>query len=181
MKVKKTARAVGKGLLWALVPMAAWHRVRETKQSWQRIAEMTRRGKYVPRPEEITEHQASQMELADAGREIVLQMEEHERFEYIAAELGFDDEAVEEKKHALARSHAIRLCILIFTAISTVGLGLIFGLIPVVFGSAACMYLTASCVKTTCLYIQLEDRALWTMATVTRREGFWRRVLWFLE
>jgi len=182
MKVRDTARKVGKGIVWAVFPVQAWRNLVSTKDSVKRIARMARRGKTVL-PEEMNELQLKRYELEQVGREIVLSLEEHERFEYMAEQLGWDDQAQAEKIRALSRSHAIRFCLLIFTVIMTFGLTVKFGFRPFVYGSAAAMYLTAACVKTTCLYTQLQERALWSLRQLVTRPNFWiwRRAFWFLD
>lgn len=182
MKIRETARKVGKGIVWAIFPMQAWRNLVSTKDSVKRIAEMARRGKTV-RPEEMDELQLKRYELEQVGREMVLGLEEHDRFEYMAEQLGWSEQAVAEKARTLARSHAIRFCLLIFTVIITIGLTIKFGFRPLVYGSAAAMYLTAACIKTTCLYTQLEERALWSLRQLATRPNFWiwRRAFWFLD
>jgi len=182
MNIRDTARKVGKGILWAVLPVQAWRNLVSTKDSVKRIAQMARRGKTL-RPEEMNELQLKRYELEQVGREIVLGLEEHERFEYMAEQLGWDEEGLAEKTRALARSHAIRFCLLIFTVIITVGLTIKFGFRPLVYGSAAAMYLTAACMKTTCLYTQLQERALWSLLQLATRPKFWlwRRAFWFLD
>jgi hypothetical protein len=182
MKIRDTARKVGKGIVWAVFPIQAWRNLVSTKDSVKRIAEMARRGKTV-RPEEMDDVQLKRYELEQIGREIVLGLEEHERFEYMAQQLGWNDQALAEKKRALARSHAIRFCLLIFTVIITIGLTVKFGFRPLVYGSAAAMYLTAACIKTTCLHTQLQERALWSLRQIVTRPKFWiwRRAFWFLD
>jgi hypothetical protein len=182
MKIRETARKVGKGVLWAVFPVAAWRNLKSTKESLTRIREMARRGKTVP-PEEMTDTQLKRHELEMQGREIVLGMEEHDRFNYMADQLGWTAEALSEKMRALARGHTIRFCILIFTVIITIGLAILFGFKPVIYGSAAVLYLTATCIKTTCLYTQLQERALWSLVQLIRRPNawIWRRAFWFLD
>ncbi|MBY0242569.1 MAG: hypothetical protein K2X55_24975 [Burkholderiaceae bacterium] len=182
MNIRNTARKVGKGILWALFPVQAWRNLVSTKDSVRRIAQMARRGKTV-RPEEMTELQLKRYELEQVGREIVLELEEHERFEYMAQQLGWDEAGLVEKARALTRAHAIRFCLLIFTVIITIGLTAKFGLRPFIYGSAAALYLTAACIKTTCLYTQLQERALWSLPQLVTRPKFWiwRRAFWFLD
>lgn len=182
MNIRDTARKVGKGIVWAVFPVQAWRNLVSTKDSVKRIAQMARRGKTL-RPEEMNELQLKRYELEQVGREIVLCLEEHERFEYMAEQLGWDEASLVEKTRALSRSHAIRFCLLIFTAIITVGLTIKFGFRPLVYGSAAAMYLTAACIKTTCLYTQLQERALWSLRQLAARPKFWiwRRAFWFLD
>lgn len=182
MNIRDTARKVGKGILWAVFPVQAWRNLVSTKDSVKRIAQMARRGRTL-RPEEMNELQLKRYELEQVGREIVLGLEEHERFEYMAGQLGWDEEGLAEKTRALARSHAIRFCLLIFTVIITVGLTIKFGFRPLVYGSAAAMYLTAACIKTTCLYTQLQERALWSLLQLATRPKLWlwRRAFWFLD
>lgn len=182
MKIRDTARKVGKGILWAVLPVQAWRNIVSTKDSVKRIAQMARRGKTV-RPEEMDELQLKRYELEQVGREIVLGLEEHERFEYMAQELGWDEAGLAEKARALARAHAIRFCLLIFTVIITFGLTFKFGMRPFIYGSAAALYLTAACIKTTCLYTQLQERALWSLRQLATRPNLWlwRRAFWFLD
>jgi hypothetical protein len=182
MKIRDTARKVGKGIVWAVFPVQAWRNLVSTKESVTRIAQMARRGKTV-RPEEMDDIQLKRYELEQVGRELVLELEEHERFEYMAEQLGWDDQALAEKARALIRAHAIRFCLLIFTVIVTAGLTARFGFRPLVYGSAASLYLTAACVKTTCLYTQLHERALWSLRQLAGRPDFWiwRRAFWFLD
>lgn len=181
MKPREAAKTVLKGAAYALLPVVAFRHVVATKESIGRIRVMAGRGKTAPRPEELSADERSRHELEEQGREIVLALEEHERFDYMAAQLGWTEETLVKKKRELARAHTIRLCLLIFSVIFTGGLAYLFGFRPVVFGSAAAMYLTASCVKTTCLYVQVDERALWSMPQVVKREGFWKQALWFLE
>lgn len=182
MKIRDAARKVGKGVLWAVFPVQAWRNLVSTKDSVKRIAEMSRRGKTV-RPDEMNEIQLKRYELEQVGREMVLSLEEHERFNYMAEQLGWTEQALAEKQRALARGHAIRFCLLIFTLIITIGLSIKFGLRPLIYGSAASMYLTAACVKTTCLYTQLRERALWSLRQLVMRPKLWiwRRAFWFLD
>lgn len=182
MKVREAARKVGKGVLWAVFPVAAWRNLVSTKESLIRIREMARRGK-TARPEDMNDIELKRHELEMQGREIVLGLEEHDRFEYMAEQLGWTEDALSEKMRALARGHAIRFCLLIFTIIITFGLSLLFGFRPVVYGSAAALYLTATCVKTTCLYTQLQERALWSLTQIITRPNawIWRRAFWFLD
>lgn len=182
MKIRETARKVGKGILWAVFPVQAWRNLVSTKDSVKRIAQMARRGKTI-RPEEMDEVQLKRYELEQVGREIVLGLEEHDRFDYMAEQLGWDEAGLADKSRALARSHAIRFCLLIFTVIITTGLTIKFGFRPLIYGSAAAMYLTATCIKTTCLYTQLQERALWSLYQLAARPNFWiwRRAFWFLD
>lgn len=182
MKIRETARKVGKGILWAVFPVQAWRNLVSTKDSVKRIAEMARRGKTV-RPEEMNEVQLKRHELEEVGREMVLELEEHDRFEYMAQELKFTDADIVEKMRALAKGHAIRFCLLIFAIIITVGLTFRFGIRPFIYGSAATLYLTAACIKTACLYTQLQERALWSLRQLIARPNMWiwRRAFWFLD
>lgn len=182
MKIRDTARKVGKGIVWAVLPVQAWRNLVSTKDSVKRIAEMARRGKTV-RPDEMSEIQLKRYELEQVGREIVLGLEEHERFDYMAEKLGWTEEAHAEKIRALARGHAIRFCLLVFTVIISIGLTIKFGFRPLVFGSAATLYLTAACIKTTCLHTQLQERALWSLRQILGRPNMWvwRRSFWFLD
>lgn len=182
MKIREAARKVGKGALWALFPVAAWRNLVSTKESITRIREMARRGK-TARPENMSDIELKRHELEMEGREIVLGLEEHDRFVYMAEQLGWTEEALREKMRALARGHAIRFCLLIFTVIITVGLAVMFGFRPIIYGSAAAFYLTAACVKTTCLYTQLQERALWSLTQIITRPNawIWRRAFWFLD
>lgn len=182
MKIRETARKVGKGLLWALFPVAAWRNLVSTKESISRIVEMAKRGK-TARPEDMTEIELKRHELEAVGREIVLGLEAHDRFEYMAEQLGWNDEAIAEKMRALSRAHAMRFCLLVFTVIITIGLAFMFGFRPVVFGSAATLYLSATSIKTACLYTQLQERALWSLTQILARPNawIWRRAFWFLD
>jgi hypothetical protein len=182
MKIREAARKVGKGALWALFPLAAWRNIVSTKESVTRIREMARRGNTV-RPEDMNEIQLKRHELEMEGREIVLSLEEHERFDYMAEQLRWTEDALSEKMRALSRGHAIRFCLLIFTIIFTIGLAVMFGFRPIVYGSAATLYLTATCIKTTCLYTQLQERALWSFTQIIARPNawIWRRAFWFLD
>lgn len=182
MKIREAARKVGRGVLWAVFPVAAWRNIVSTKESITRIREMARRGKTV-RPEEMDDIQLKRHELEMEGREIVLGLEEHDRFDYMAEQLGWTEEALREKSRALSRGHAIRFCLLIFTVIITIGLAIMFGFRPIIYGSAAALYLTATCVKTTCLYTQLRERALWSLTQLIARPNawLWRRAFWFLD
>lgn len=182
MKIREAARKVGKGVIWAVVPVAAWRNLVSTKESLTRIREMARRGRTVL-PEEMSDTQLKRYELEIEGREIVLGLEEHERFVYMAEQLGWTEEALSEKMRALSRGHAIRLCILIFTVIISIGLAFMFGFRPVIYGSAAAFYLAAICIKTTCLFTQLQERALWSLVQIVRRPDawIWRRAFWFLD
>lgn len=181
MKIRETARRVGKGVLWAVFPVAAWRNIVSTKESITRIKEMARRGKTV-RLDEMDDIQLRRHELEMEGREIVLKLEEHDRFDYMAEQLGWTEEAVSEKMRALSRGHAIRFCLLIFTVVISVGLAIMFGVRPIIYGSAAALYLTATCVKTTSLYTQLQERALWSLTQLVARPNawIWRRAFWFL-
>lgn len=182
MKIREAARKVGKGVVWGVFPVAAWRNIVSTKESITRIREMARRGRTV-RPEEMNDIQLKRHELEMEGREIVLGLEEHDRFDYMAEQLGWTEAALSEKMRALARGHSIRFCLLIFTIIITVGLAILFGFRPVIYGSAAVLYLTAACIKTTCLYTQLQERALWSLSQITKRPNawIWRRAFWFLD
>lgn len=182
MKIRETARKVGKGVLWAVFPVAAWRNIVSTKESIARIRDMARRGRTV-RPEEMDDIQLKRHELEMEGREIVLALEEHDRFDYMAEQLGWTEEALAEKMRALSRGHAIRFCLLVFTVILTIGLAVLFGIRPVIYGSAATLYLTATCIKTTCLYTQLQERALWSFTQIISRPNgwIWRRAFWFLD
>jgi hypothetical protein len=182
MTIRDTARKVGKGVLWLVFPVQAWRNLVSTKDSVKRIAEMARRGK-TARPEQMNDVQLKRHELEQIGRELVLDLEEHERFEYMAEQLKFTDDAIAEKMRALTRAHAIRFCLLIFAAILTCGLTVKFGIRPFVYGSAAMLYLSAACIKTTCLYTQLDERALWSLRQLIARPKMWiwRRAFWFLN
>lgn len=182
MKFRDTARKVGRGVLWLVFPVQAWRNLVSTKDSVKRIVEMARRGKTV-RPEEMNDVQLKRHELEQIGRELVLELEEHERFEYMAERLNFTDNAIAEKMRALTRAHAIRFCLLIFAIIITFGLTVRFGIRPFVYGSAATLYLTATCIKTACLYTQLQERALWSLRQLIARPRMWiwRRAFWFLD
>lgn len=183
MKIKKALNTVGKGMMWAVLPVYAWKKLVSTKESLGRIRDMAHRGKAERPVEEMTELERKRFDLEQAGREIVMQLEEHDRFEYMAYELNWTEALIQEKMKVLARAHAIRFCLLVFTVILTAGLSYKFGLRPLIYGSAASMYLVAACIKTTCFYTQLNDRALWSMVQVIKRPRFWiwRRALWFLE
>lgn len=182
MKMREAARKVGRGVLWAVFPVQAWRNLVSTKDSVKRIAEMSRRGRTVL-PEEMNDIQLKRYELEQVGREMVLCLEEHDRFAFMAQELGWTEQALVEKQRALARGHAIRFCLLVFTIIITVGLTIKFGFRPLVYGSAASLYLTAACVKTTCLYTQMQERALWSLRQLVSRPNMWiwRRAFWFLD
>lgn len=182
MKIRETARKFGKGVLWAVFPVQAWRNLVSTKDSIKRIAHMARRGRTL-RPEDMNEAQLKKHEVEQIGREMVLDLEEHERFEFMAEQLKFSDADIEQKMRAMVKAHAIRLCLLIFTVIITIGLTFKFGLRPFVYGSAATLYLTASCIKTVCLYTQLQERALWNLRQLIARPGMWiwRRAFWFLD
>ncbi|MGX9718414.1 hypothetical protein ACWYXJ_29725 [Janthinobacterium lividum] len=182
MNIRDAARKVGKGIIWAILPVYAWRKLISTKDSVSRIADMARRGN-TPRAEDMHGLELERYELEQKGREIVLGLEEHERFEYMAGQLGFTDDVIAEKMRALGRAHAIRFCLLIFTLVITIGLTYRFGFRPFVFGSAATLYLSATCVKTACLYTQLEERALWSFGQLIGRAKMWiwRRSFWFLD
>lgn len=184
MTVRQKMRAVGKGILWAVFPVHSIRQLISTKDSLVRIYEMARRGKTrdPQKVTELSEIERKRFELEEEGREIVLQLEEHDRFLYMATSLGWTEEALEKEMSALSRSHMFRYCLLVFTIVLSLGLTVKFGFRPFVFGSAASLYLTAVCVKTACLYTQLEERALWSFAQLMKRPNFWiwRRALWIL-
>jgi len=185
MTLRSNMRKVGKGILWAVFPVYAWKKLVSTKESFIRMRDMARRGKtrQVPPIEELTEVERKDYELEAEGRALVLQLEVHDRFYYMATQLGMTDVEIETKMHALSRSHTFRFCLLLFTLVLTIGLSLVFGIRPAVFGSAASLYLTAVFLKTACLYTQLEERALWSFADLMKRPGLWiwRRTFWFLR
>lgn len=183
MAIRETAKKVKKGLLWAIFPLYAVQKLRETKDSVGRIIEMGRRGNTPVDPDSLSEVQRKRYDLEQEGRGVVLEMEEHQRFEYMANELGWDEAAIEAKMRTLARAHAIRFCLLVFTVIITIGLTAKHGIRPLVFGSAATFYLAATCVKSACLHTQLKERALWSLLQVISRPGrwIWRRAFWFLD
>ena len=183
MKIRKALQTVGKGIMWAVLPVYAWKKIVATKESLVRIREMAHRGRTIRDPEAMSELERKRYELEQEGREVVLGMEEHERFAYMASALGWTEDTIREKMKVFARAHAIRYCLLVFTVILTAGLTYRYGIRPLIYGSAASMYLTTACVKTACFYTQMEERALWSLVQVVKRPRFWiwRRALWFLE
>ncbi len=184
MTVRQKMRVVGKGILWAVFPVHAFRQIVSTKDSLVRIYQMARRGKTrdAEAITELSDIDRKRYELEAEGRDLVLQLEEHDRFIYMANALDWTEEAIEKEMRALARSHMFRYCLLIFTVVLSLGLTVKFGLRPFVFGSAASLYLIAACVKTACLYTQLEERALWSLGQIVKRPGLWilRRALWIL-
>jgi hypothetical protein len=184
MTLRKKMRGIGKGVLWAVLPVYAFQKLVSTKESLVRIREMARRGKTrdVRSPDELSEVERKRWELEAEGREIVLHLEVHDRFVYMATQMGWTEEIISSEMRALSKAHAFRFCLLLFTLVLDVGLTIRFGFRPFVFGSGAALYLSAVCLKTACLYTQLDERALWSFSDLMTRPNFWiwRRAFWFL-
>lgn len=180
--MKDNFKKVGKGVLWAVLPVSAWKQLKSSKDSVGRIIDLARRRGVKRDPSEMSEVELAKHKVEEAGRAFVLQMEEHDRFEYMARELGWTREAIEKEARSLARGHAIRFSLLVFCLVMGVGLTAMFGFRPFVFGSAAALYLSATCIRTACMYTQLNERALWSLRQLTLRPNFWlwRRAFWFL-
>jgi hypothetical protein len=190
MSTKKSKlRTVGKGLLWAFLPMQAWQNLLESKRSIGRMWSMIRDRNAAPfaHPEEMTESELkraeAQAEAVEQGKEIILKLSPRDRFELYYKELGWTPESLATQKKALARSHAIRLCMLIFTALISPALAVKQGWWILIYCAGGTAFLSTLCIKSACFFTQIEERALWAFKDLCARPNFWllKRSFWFLE
>lgn len=156
------------------LPMGALKHAKESKDSLVRIGKMLKTGRAVE-PEGMEadpEHLAHQQEV-QSGKAMYMALEEHDRFEAYVVDLGWTQQDIDNQATALKRSHLFRFALII----------LLLTLLPYFLFTGSfktCMFIVAmvmftgiSCIKTTCFLVQLEERALWSFATLRARPGFW--------
>lgn len=166
--------------------MAAFKRVVDTKDSFTRIKRMLRGERLYE--EQLSEEEAAdrreQMKQVKVGREIVMGMEEHDRFEFMYQEMGWDEESLAYQKNAIVRSHAFRLSILFLLVLLMPAIVYKFGWWVLFYTLSLSIYLCVVCLKSTCFYTQLDERALWSFKQLReRRPKFWlyKRAFWYLN
>lgn len=175
-------KKVRKGMAWAFLPMAAYESLKETYYSVGRIKQMLKTGKKVDPDVPKTEKEIEVEEIAEEGRQIILEMSARERFEYLYAHMKWTEKELAEQKKALSNSHAIRFCLLLLLLILSPALIIKYGPLLLIYVLCVGFYLSLMCVKSTAMLIQLEDRALWSFKELRQQLGnkLWIRSLWFL-
>lgn len=175
-------KKVRKGVAWVFLPMAAVESMKEAYHSWGRIGQMLKSGKKVDPDVPKTDKEIEIEEIAEEGRQIILEMSAKDRFEYLYSHMKWTEKELAEQKKALSNSHAIRFCLLLLLVILSPALVIKYGPLLAVYVLCVGFYLALMCVKSTVMLIQLEDRALWSFKELRQQLGkkLWIRSLWFL-
>lgn len=180
-----------KVLTEVIFPMQAIRSFRESGRSLKRTAAMLKTGKPLApssdiqkqAPVEETEEAAeSEHELLARGREIVLSLEPQARFEAMAAGLKVTQADIERKMVAMSRAHAVRLCFLYFCVFMLPALGIKVGGWALFADLVFVFSLSIRCLRSGCLYTQLEERSLIEFGDFIKRPPMWvlARVFWFV-
>lgn len=180
---RKKKRLIRRGIMQAFLPMYAVKSLSEAKDGVGRIVQMIRTGKPVDREGNVQEVPQEEIDLIESGKEKVLALDVHTRFEYYYEQLGWDEESLAEQKKAIYRSHLIRYSILLICLILYPVIWIQYGFVRSLFTLSVIAYLTVTCIKAACFYTQLEERALWSFAQLRARPNHWllKRAFWFLE
>lgn len=176
---------VRNGLAWVFLPMQAVRSVKESGQSISRSLRMLKRGRMIVADDDadLSPIRQADVELLEEGREVVLKMEEHDRFAFMATALKWSESELEAQKKALNRSHTIRISLLYFLVMLYPFLCFIYGWKMCIYLTCTAIYLSLMCLKATCLYVQMEERALWSFRSLWSRPHFWllKKSVWFLS
>lgn len=178
-------RRVSKGIAYTLLPLSAVDSLRRARASWSRSFEMIRTGDAVPFEETVEEKKERAVEraLVDMGKAVVLALEPHERFAYLAEQYGWTEEELVAQKQAIQGSHALRLSLTFVFVLLTPFFYRMFGLHAGLTSLAVVMFLASICLKSACFFIQIEERALWSTSQLRARPGWWlyKRAFWYLD
>lgn len=180
-----------KVLTEVIFPMQAIRSFRESGRSLKRTATMLKTGKPLApssesqkqQPAEEAEEVAkSEQELLARGREIVLSLEPEARFEAMAVGLNVTQADIDQKMVAMARAHAVRLCFLYFCVFMLPALGIKVGGWAFFADMVFVFSLSIRCLRSGCLYTQLEERSLIEFGDFIKRPPMWvlARVFWFV-
>jgi hypothetical protein len=180
-----------KVLTEVIFPMQAIRSFRESGRSLKRTATMLKTGKPLApssesqkqQPAEEAEEVAkSEQDLLARGREIVLSLYPEARFEAMAVGLNVTPADIDQKMVAMARAHAVRLCFLYFCVFMLPALGIKVGGWAFFADMVFVFSLSIRCLRSGCLYTQLEERSLIEFGDFIKRPPMWvlARVFWFV-
>lgn len=177
-----SGRKVRKGILHALVPMRAYRSLVDIKDSFVRIGRMIRGEPLAPRELSTPTAQAED-DLVSEGRNIVGELDPVARFNLFYTAMKWTEVDFRRQMTAIRRGHAIRLCAMGVALLLIPSLWVKYGWMSCIYDISVIAYLAARCIKSACLYTQMEERSLVEFKDLRARQGYWllKRSFWFLD